>query len=571
MGMGATDTLGRVLASVGMLGEAPVEFNASMDVTNGGVLLALPALLSNGLLRHTDKFFQLPRGYYGIASIFLLLAMMALCRLKHPESLRYCAPGEWGKLLGRDRIPEVKTFRRKLKVLSEQGETSSWSAQLCADWMENNPDDSSVLYVDGHVRVYHGNQTKLPRHYVSREKLCLRATTDYWANAFDGQPFFVINKAVDPGLLKVLSNEIIPRLLREVPGQPSAQQLEDEPLLHRFTVVFDREGYSPDFFLRCRQLRVACLTYNKYPGPDWSSAEFFEHTVTIGHTVPTTMMLAERGTMLSNDMWVREVRRLSENGHQTSVICTDYLSDVTETAARMFARWTQENFFRYMRQHFTLDRLIDYQTEPLDETTKVVNPDWRQLDGQVRSKVGLLNRKQSAFGRLLLHGDIEPNRVEQFEHDKADLHQQIEALQAEVSKLKAQRKATPHHITVAELPKDQRFERLNTKSKDFIDTIKMISYRAETAMALVLRERMSRLDDARSLLRGVYTMDADIIPDMSAGILTVRLHHMANRSADTAVRHLCDELNATETVFPGTNLRLVYDLVSVQNPPGQEV
>lgn len=203
MGMGATDTLGRVLASVGMLGEAPVEFNASMDVTNGGVLLAIPALLSNGLLRHTDKFFELPRGYYGIASIFLLLALMALCRLKHPESLRYCAPGEWGKLIGLDRIPEVKTLRRKVKILSEEGRTSSWSAQLCADWMESNPEDSFVLYVDGHVRVYHGEQTKLPRHYVSRERLCLRATTDYWVNAFDGQPFFVINKAVDPGLLNV--------------------------------------------------------------------------------------------------------------------------------------------------------------------------------------------------------------------------------------------------------------------------------------------------------------------------------------------------------------------------------
>ncbi len=571
MGMGATDTLGRVLASVGMLGDAPVEFSASMDVTNGGVLLALPALLSNGLLRHTDKFFQLPRGYYSIASVFLLLAMMALCRLKAPESLRYCAPGEWGKLLGLDRIPEVKTLRRKVKILSEQGETSSWSAQLCADWMESNPDDSCVLYVDGHVRVYHGNQTKLPRHYVSRERLCLRATTDYWTNAFDGQPFFVINKAVDPGLLKVLSDEIIPRLLQEVPGQPSEQRLEDEPLLHRFTVVFDREGYSPDFFLRCRKLRVACLTYNKYPGPDWSAEEFVEHTVTIGHIVPTTMMLAERGVKLSNGLWVREVRRLSENGHQTSVLSTDYRSDITGTAAEMFARWTQENFFRYMRQHFNLDRLIDYQTEPVDETTKVVNPDWRQLDGQVRSKVGVMSRKQSAFGRLLLRGDIEPNRVEQFEHDKAELQQQIEALQAELSTLKAQRKATPHHITVAELPQDQRFQRLNTKSKDFIDTIKMISYRAETAMALVLRERMSRLDDARSLLRGVYTTDADIIPDVSAGTLTVRLHHMASRSADTAVRHLCDELNATKTVFPGTNLRLVYDLVSAQIPPGQEV
>jgi hypothetical protein len=41
-----------------------------------------------------------------------------------------------------------------------------------------------------------------------------------------------------------------------------------------------------------------------------------------------------------------------------------------------------------MRQNFSLDRLIDYQTEPLAETTRVVNPDWRKLDAQVRTKVG---------------------------------------------------------------------------------------------------------------------------------------------------------------------------------------
>lgn len=567
MGMGATDTLGRVMASVGMLAEAPVQFDAAMDVANGGVLLSLPALLANGLLRHTSKHFQLPAGYYGIASIFLLLAMMALCRLKHPEALRYCAPGEWGKLLGLDRIPEVRTLRNKLKILSEQGRTSEWSAQLCEDWMQVSPQDSSVLYVDGHVRVYHGEQTQLPRHYVARERLCLRATTDYWVNALGGRPFFVINEAVDPGLVKVLSKEIVPRLLQDVPGQPSAEQLKEDPLLHRFTIVFDREGYSPDLMQECRQKHVACLTYHKHPGPDWSVEEFMEYTVSVGQAAPAAMMLAERGVKLSTGLWVREVRKLSESGHQTSVLATDYRSDVTGIAAAMFGRWTQENFFRYMRQHFSLDRLIDYQTEPLAETTTVVNPDWRQLDSQVRTKVGLLQRKLSQFARLQLHGDIEPKRVERFERDKAELQQQIHDLEVEVADLKVRRKAAPHHITAAQLPEDQRFRRLNTKSKDFIDTIKMVTYRAETAMALILRERMSRLDDARTQLREIYTTEGDLMPDLSAGTLTIRIHHMANRAADTAVQHLCDELNATMTIFPGTNLRLVYELVSRARTP----
>ena len=82
-------------------------------------------------------------------------------------------------------------------------------------------------------------------------------------------------------------------------------------------------------------------------------------------------------------------------------------------------------------------------------------------------------------------------------------------------------------------------------------------------MATIVREKMSRHNDARSLLRAVYTSEADLLPDKNAGTLTVRLHQLANRmSGETLRRHLCEELNGTMTMFPGTNLRLVYELVS---------
>ncbi len=101
--------------------------------------------------------------------------------------------------MGRDRIPEVRTLRAKLKHLAEQGQAFKWSAALCTEWMAAAPEEAAVLYVDGHVRVYHGSQTRLPKHYVARQRLCLRATADYWVNAMDGQPFLVVSQAVDPG------------------------------------------------------------------------------------------------------------------------------------------------------------------------------------------------------------------------------------------------------------------------------------------------------------------------------------------------------------------------------------
>jgi hypothetical protein len=79
---------------------------------------------------------------------------------------------------------------------------------LAKDWITHDVKAAGVLLIDGHVRVYHGEATKLPRRYVSREKLCLRGTTDYWVNALDEAPFFCVTKAIDPGLQKTLEEEI---------------------------------------------------------------------------------------------------------------------------------------------------------------------------------------------------------------------------------------------------------------------------------------------------------------------------------------------------------------------------
>jgi hypothetical protein len=86
-----------------------------------------------------------------------------------------------------------------------------------------------ALAENGHVRLYHGQLTKLPPRYVARQKLCLRGTTDYWTCDALGQPFFVIERPIDHGLLEVLRNEIVPRLLKEVPRQPTQPELDAEP------------------------------------------------------------------------------------------------------------------------------------------------------------------------------------------------------------------------------------------------------------------------------------------------------------------------------------------------------
>ena len=97
----------------------------------------------------------------------------------------------------------------------------------------------------------------------------------------------------------------------------------------------------------------------------WPEEEFGEQEVTLVSGNVTTMWLAERGVYLGEKVRVREIRRLTASGHQTAIVETDYRSDLAASAASMFARWCQENFFRYMREHYDLDGLVEYGTEEI--------------------------------------------------------------------------------------------------------------------------------------------------------------------------------------------------------------
>ncbi len=114
MGKACTRTLERVAATTGKIDQVETRFDDLYDVRGGGVLCALPALLMNGLLKYSNEFFNLIKGYYSVYHVFLLLGFMALARVKNIERLRYLEPGEWGKILGLDRIPEVRTLRGKI-------------------------------------------------------------------------------------------------------------------------------------------------------------------------------------------------------------------------------------------------------------------------------------------------------------------------------------------------------------------------------------------------------------------------------------------------------------------------
>jgi len=413
-----------------------------------------------------------------------------------------------------------------------------------------------LFYVDGHVRVYHGGLGPLPRLYVARQKLLLRGTTDYWVNGLGGEPFFVVTQPIHAGLIAALRQQVIPRLLAEAPELDQAKLADPQAM--RLTIIFDREGFSPKLFAELKEQRIGVLTYHKYPGENWPVEEFSTRAVRLHTGEIVQRELAERGTQLSNGLWVQEVRARSSGESQSSMLSTNRRLDLTQVAAWLPARWSQENFLKYMRQHFGLDRLIEHGTMPLPETTVVVNPAHRRVDQQIRRERGRLQRLAAQFGAHTLPAQATFEQLQEFEQQGGQWQEKIQVQTVLIDQLKKQRQQIPRKVELKDLPQAERYRQLRPESKHFIDTIKMIAYRAESALAGELREHLQREDDARALMRRIFVSPANLRPDYEHKTLLVELHRLGSPLQDAAVAKLCDELTVTQTRFPTTELTLIY-------------
>jgi hypothetical protein len=557
MGTACTRADERIMAALGVIDGAITRFEACKDVTMGGLLAGLPALCTNGLLSGLGKHLSLPKGFYTALHILMLLGFMALGRMRRPEALRHVPPGEIGKVIGLDRGPEVRTLRKKIALMAEQGTPLAWMKELSRTWMEADPSEAGYLYIDGHVRVYHGSAATLPRRYVSREKLCLRGTTDYWVNDALGRPFFVVSKAVSDGLAAILLGEIVPELLASIPGQPSEIELAADPRLHRFVVIFDREGAAHSLLSELWERRIGAITYRKAVADKWPASEFSEIEVAVPGGGSTRMRLASRETSLSAgkcSLTVLEVRRLSETGHQTAIITTARRLSNPVIAGRMFSRWCQENFFGYMMQHYDIDGLVQYGHEELPGTLLVVNPAWRALDKAVKDNRRRIRTLHAELGKATMLSDGKDIQL------RAEWLQDIQALEKDISGLRVKRRAIPRKVQISSLPENERPQQLVPLGKALTDTVKMIAYRAETALVGLLRPHLAKEEEARALIRELFVSSADLEPNASENTLTVRIHPMACPAHDKAIKALLTDLTNLSFRHPQTNARLIYDL-----------
>ena len=562
LGIGATRVAQRIDAAIGMGQSGAIQFESCESVSRGGLMCMLPFLISQGLLSYRSYYSEREGGYYNYDSIILLLSFMYLGRIKNPEKLKHESPGELGKLLGLDRVPEVRCLRSIFNELSQQQQSSNWNAYLAGEWIQEN--NENIFYIDGHVQVYHGNLANLGKKHVSRQKLCLPGTIDFWVNNVEGNPYFYVTGEVNEKLQEMLKTQIIEKIKNLSPEKFSViNELDNYTPV--FTVIFDREGYSPELFRQLwQEHKVAVITYNKNVKDVWDEENFSIYEIVDNEGNKIEMELCEKEVELSG-VKMREIRRKCDGGHQTSVITTNRKISTMLIALYMFARWCQENFFRYMRLEYDIDKLIQYGIEQIDIDFKIVNPNHTKLTYEIKKLREKISRRQAQLLELIQKNiDNVLENTNQNMQKQLKLQNEIEQHKVKEQELLHKRKEIQYKITIGEMPESTRYNKLLTECKLLQNVIKFICYRAETAFVNLIDEEYKRkTHEKRALFKSLTHTKADIIPDYLNKTLTIIIYSLSTPRDNRAIEKTLALLNDTETVFPGTELRLIYKITSI--------
>jgi hypothetical protein len=299
------------------------------------------------------------------------------------------------------------------------------------------------------------------------------------------------------------------------------------------------------------------LTYRKAPFRRVRLKDFEQHAATIqGRQV--SYYLADQNVRLKGGLCLRQVTRLSPGGHQTPILTSRRNLSAVVIAFRMFERWRQENFFKYLRDEFALDALVDYAVEPDDATREIPNPARKAINQRLRDAIAQLNGMKAHHG---LDDTMNMNDLQAFaRRNKSRADGLLKAL-GKVIKLKCERAKIPARVPVGAVKAE--VIKLDTERKHLTNLLKMVAYQAESDLVRLLESHYRRAEDeGRTLIQNALASAADI--RVGNDELHIALAPLSSPHRSRAIAALCRGLNARRVVFPGTRLTLRWSVKGVE-------
>ena len=357
-------------------------------------------------------------------------------------------------------------------------------------------------------------------------------------------PVMVVIGQLTEKLQSIIEGDIITQLQQT--NLLSAAPVSDQNKTPQCTFIFDREAYEPAFFIRLWETyRIAVITYRKNVKDKWDQNTFKSVDVTVLNQA-VTMLLCEQKIELGGFSF-REKRRLGKDGHQTAIITTHPSIDIGVVAGRMFGRWSQENFFRYLIQDYDFDKMIEFGTQTLDTEQKAVNPNYRQINHQIkkaREKIKRLEAKFFPLFKQVMEENID--QIPALTQKQSEYKTMLEKLKQDEKELMEARSKCEPKITLCQMPEQTRYNQLKTEGKMLMNVIKMICYRAESSLVSLSAPYLNRVgEEGRMLIKQIIANNADLKPDYKNKTLTITLHSLSAPRFNKAASEIATILNQT--------------------------
>jgi transposase len=505
-----------------------------------GLALYYPALAALGLVDVARSVFRLPRSErFGVRAVTLTLFFMTLLSKGTVESAKHLRRVSFGAVVGSGRAPAVKTLRRKLAELVSQQRAAEFGTRLARRWVEAGIVATAYLYVDGHMKIYTGKR-RLQEVWNSQRRMPLPGVHTYFVGDQHGRPLLFLTETLSANLAKAMPRVV--ETVREVVG--------DRP----FTMVFDRGGYDGKLFTWLVSEGIGFITYQK--GSPNRAEDAFARRETRFEGRRVRMFLAEDEVRVAGTgPWRRIVLR-TKDGHQTPIL-TSLGPEVgaARVACLMFARWRQENVFKYMGQHHGLDQLASYAAEPASPDALIPNPERKRLDRQIAELRKQASALRADLGDALLR---EPKQHGRSAHGlkiaQRGAVRQLRTLEAQIDRLVAARKPLPARVRVADSGTGREVMRLEHKA--IIDRIKISAYNAEEWLLDRLTRHYPNPNDVRDLLRSFAELSGEIDTTDDGVVLTLDAPDTPMHRR--ALHRLVEDLNTTGATYPGTDTPVTY-------------
>jgi hypothetical protein len=223
----------------------------------------------------------------------------------------------------------------------------------------------------------------------------------------------------------------------------------------------------------------------------------------------------------------------------------------------MFERWRQENFFKYLREEYALDALLEHAVEPADPDRDVPNPVWAKATAAVQAARAEIAQLSACYG-LDAFDNVEQMRrtMRGFKIAHSKQGRALKAALDRLAALERRRAKVPRRVPVKQVVQGKVVQ-LAAERQHLSNILKMVAYQAESDIVQMLRPHYRRAEqEGRTLVQTALASAADL--EVTETELRITLAPLSSAHRTRAIAAVCKELEKQPVRFPGTRLRMRF-------------